>query len=77
MKLSKRLSDTFSKEEIIAHRVVFDKLRGLHQKELENNLRSGRKKEHYFLPAWSEYQADRLGTQRTLQEVIDLLTIED
>lgn len=40
-------------------------------------IKESRKKDNYFMPAWSEYQASRLGSQETYDKIIQLLEIND
>lgn len=60
----------------LSQREVFDVLKVILEEELEASRKDSYKKDHYFMPAWSEYQADKRGEQRTLQWVIDLLPKE-
>jgi len=61
------------KKRIIASRDVLDRLKRMLQEELAASHKAAGKEDNYSLPAWSEFQADKLGEQRTLQMVIDLL----
>jgi hypothetical protein len=56
---------------------VFETLRDILEEELAASLKDAARKDHYVLSAWSEYQADKLGEQRTYRKVIDLLPKED
>ena len=71
----KRLGTKFTKDEARRAKKVFDKIIELLEKDLESSIRSSRVKDIYLSPAWSEFQADRLGSQRTLQNIIDLITV--
>jgi len=48
-------------------------LKDILQEDLDALEKDGMKKDHYYMPAWSEYQADRNGSKRTLRKIIDLL----
>ena len=65
------------KQLALSQREVFDVLRSILEDELKESYKSSYNKDHYFMPAWAEYQADKKGEQRTLQKVIDLLPKED
>lgn len=54
---------------------LLDVLRNLLEEDLRANEKEMRKRDNYSLPAWSEAQADHLGSQRTLEKVIKLLEI--
>lgn len=55
-------------------RPVLERLATILEAELENSLEESSKKDNYFMPAWSEYQASRLGTQSTLRRIIKLIS---
>ena len=65
------------RERALANREVFELLRDILQEELDASMREQRKKEHYLMPAWSEFQADMNGEQRALRRVIDLLPLKE
>ncbi len=46
-------------------------------KKLESDVEVRRGLNNYSSPSWSEYQADGIGYQRALQEVIQLLTFRE
>jgi len=77
IKWFKKYKDKEKKEEfkrkVLSQLEVFQTLREILEDELEASLKDSCKKEHYFMPAWSEYQADKRGEQRILRKVIDLL----
>jgi len=52
---------------------VWNVLKDILQEDLDALERDGMKKDHYYMPAWSEYQADRNGSKRTLRKIIELL----
>jgi hypothetical protein len=45
--------------------------------DLKNSKEYNQKKPNYEISNWALEQADYIGSLRTLQEVIDLITIED
>lgn len=47
------------------------------QSKLQSDITARRSISSYSFPAWSEYQADGVGYQRALTEVIDLLTFRE
>ena len=61
------------KSKILGSREVLDILKRVLEDEVESTRRNKLNKAHYMMPAWSEFQADRNATERTLQQVIDLL----
>ena len=71
----KKLSLRFNVDEARRAKKVFDKLIEILEMDLQSSIRSSRKVDNYDKPAWSEFQADQLGSQRTLQSVIDLITV--
>jgi len=75
MKKSSRLSTEFTDVEARRARTYFNKLIKILEKDLESSVRSSSSEALYAEPAWAEHQADRLGVQRTLRKVIDLITI--
>lgn len=75
IKKKSKLSTEFTDVEAQRAKRYFDKLIKVLKKDLESSIRSSSSVENYKLPAWSEYQADQLGSQRTLRKVIDLITI--
>jgi len=52
---------------------LFQTLREILEEDLAASLKDAAKKDHYSLSAWPEFQADKLGEQRTYRKVIDLL----
>jgi len=52
---------------------VWDVLKNILQEDLNALDNDSMNKKHYFMPAWSEYQADRVGSKRTLKKIIELL----
>lgn len=55
---------------------IFDTLTHILQEDLDICASERKKRKAYFMPAWSEYQADCNATERTLQQVINLITLE-
>ncbi len=76
---TKHFKDSESKakfvERLYGYTDVLDVLRNILKEELEESIRDMRSSENYTLPNWSEFQADKIGTQRTLNKVIDLITL--
>ena len=75
MKKKSKLSPEFTDIEASRAKIYFDKLIKVLERDLESSLRSSSGESHYNKPAWAVFQADRLGTQRTLRKIIDLITI--
>lgn len=61
------------KVQILESRLVLDRLAKLLREELEESVTDMAKKEHFYMPSWSEYQASRLGEQRALRKAIELI----
>ena len=74
-KSKQKLLTEFTEEEARRARKYFEKLIKILEKDLDSNIRSSSEESNYGEPAWAEHQADRLGVQRTLRKVIDLITI--
>jgi len=55
---------------------LFDRLRSILEKELEEEKRRQRKVENYEKASWAFFQADSIGAQRALHKAIDLLPKE-
>jgi len=70
-----REGETKEKRESVvkASTETLDILKGILEEELKATRKDKLSKAHYLLPAYSEFQADRNATERTLQQVIDLL----
>lgn len=64
------------KELALANKRVFSVLRKILEDKVESIRREKTSPKTYALPAWSEFQADKNGEERTLQWVIDLLPEE-
>jgi hypothetical protein len=52
---------------------IWNVLRNIIQEDLDAIERDGLNKEHYFMPAWSEYQADRNGSKRALSKLLAII----
>lgn len=65
------------KQRLWANRDIFKQMKSMLEEDLSNTIKSRRSLKSYFTQSWSEYQADRNATERTLQEIIDLLPIEE
>jgi len=73
----KHLKDSVSKnkfkERVLANKDMFDVLKSILIEDMESSQAGARNQDSYKLPAWAEFQADNIGTQRTLKRIIDLL----
>jgi len=69
---TKKEKDEFKKR-VAYSSDVLDRLRAILEKDLAASIKEAAKEENYSLPSWSCYQADKLGEQRTLRKVIDIL----
>lgn len=54
-------------------RLVIERLKVILQEELDVSVVDMAKKDNFFMPAWPEYQASKLGEQRALRKVIELI----
>lgn len=52
---------------------VLNHLKKLLEEDLELSVKKQRDVKSYLFSSWSEFQADKIGEQRTLQKIIDLL----
>lgn len=52
---------------------IFFVLRNILEEELNKSSKERRSLKSYMFQNWSEYQADRNATERTILEIIDLL----
>jgi hypothetical protein len=50
-----------------------DVLKNILQEDLDALEKEMESKDNYFMPAWSEYQADKIGSRRTLKKIINLI----
>lgn len=64
-------------EQIQNSRYILSVLSDLLVEKLEENRKSQEAKSNYESPAWSEQQADFIGSQRTLRDIINLLNFEE
>lgn len=64
-------------KEIAAARPALNVLRNILEEDLRTVDRDSLKKDHYYLPSWSEYQADRIGAKRELKRIIEDLLPND
>jgi len=65
------------KKHLLANKELFTVLRNILQTDLDNTISSRRSVKSFVTQAWSEYQADCNATERTLQEIINLLPLEN
>lgn len=61
----------------VASEEVLDRIKQVLQEKLDANTIKLLEPANYDKPAWSEYQADRIGYARALTEVIQLLTFRE
>jgi hypothetical protein len=61
------------KQQIKESRRVLEHLASLLEEELESSIKTSSSKDNFFMPAWSEYVASELGTQKTLRNILNLL----
>ena len=61
------------KQQIKESRRVLQHLASLLEEELESSIRTSSNKDKFLMPAWSEYMASELGTQKTLRNILNLL----
>lgn len=64
-------------ERVISSHYVLKVLSKILEDKLESNRQLQESKSNYESPAWSEQQADFIGSQRALRDIIDLLNIEE
>lgn len=64
-------------EHIEESTAIFDRLRTLLYEKLDECRKSKRSLKSYAMQAYSEYQADRNATERTILELIELLPKKD
>ena len=78
-RLTKHLKSQKQKEEfekrILSCKDVLEVIGNLLEEDLSTIDKDSLNKEHYFMPAWSEYQADRNGSKRQLKKIINLLEV--
>lgn len=78
-RLTKHLKTKEQKEEfekrILGCKDVLEVISNLLEEDLRKIDKDSLNKEHYFMPAWSEYQADRNGSKRQLKKILTLLEV--
>lgn len=52
---------------------LFDVLGEMLQEDYENAVNEMHDKQNFFMPAWSEYQASRLGKQEAIKKILKYL----
>lgn len=70
--LDKEATERFTRE-FKSSRPVLDRLIQILEDKYKAADHDALKREHYNKPSWAEYQADRVGTRRTLLEIQRLL----
>ena len=61
------------KTNFIESRLTRERLKKILEDELDGSIKEASSKEHFFMPAWSEYQASLLGEQRAYRKLINLI----
>lgn len=74
--MNQQLLTKFDRERIKAARDIFEGIVEILEQKKENAIQEAFKDTNYASKSWSEYQADRLGTIRTLTETINLLKVK-
>jgi hypothetical protein len=64
-------------QRFVAQEALLEIVKAAIVSKLESDVNSRRSINNYSFPAWSEYQADGIGYQRALNEVIELLTFRE
>ena len=64
-------------EQIQNSRYILSVLSKILTEKLEDNRIQQEAKNNYESPSWSEQQADYIGSQRTLRDIINLLNFEE
>jgi len=65
------------KTRLLANHDIFELFKEILEEELDTVIHTRRSLKSYLTQNWAAYQADRNATERTYQEIIDLLPIED
>lgn len=76
MKISARFNKRISKESILGSRDVLEVVQKILQEDMDADVKHMRSRDNLESHNYSELIADHMATQRTLQKVIDLLTIK-
>lgn len=61
------------KEAFVASATIRERMRQVLQDDLDSMLRDMARENNFSMPAWSEYQAYRLGETEALRKLISLL----
>jgi hypothetical protein len=67
------LSDA-DRKQLVAALPVLTKLKGIIERKLEGNIALQERLDGYANPNWPYVQADHIATQRTLKDVIKIIT---
>lgn len=62
-------------EDMLKYNEIFDRIREMLKEDLEATVRDRRSLKSIIVQNYSEYQADRNATERTLIKVLDLITV--
>lgn len=63
-------------KELKANEEIFTILENILKEEITKCNKDKRSLKSYLIQPWSEYQADRNATERTLREILDLIPIK-
>jgi hypothetical protein len=78
-RLTKHLKTKEQREEfekrILGCQDVLEVISNLLEGDLRKIDKDSLNKEHYFMPSWAEYQADRNGSKRQLKKILTLLEV--
>jgi len=75
--VNKALTKYIDKERVLETKDIFDSIVEILKDKKETALLQIVAECNYNKEAWSEYQADKLGTIRTLSELITLLEVKN
>lgn len=64
------------KASLLASEVVMKRLKVMLEKRIEESYQAQRSNSNYNDPNWPLKQADYIGTQRTLKEILDLIDLD-
>lgn len=64
------------RQHVLSSRGVLERLADLMKNDIEDTITEMSRASGYETPAWSEYQADRLGALRMLRDYVDILNVD-
>lgn len=65
------------KESLIAAKPIFDRMEKILESRMDSGRKSARDRANFKVENWAYLQADYNATERTYQNIIDLITIRD